>query len=206
MTRRQSLACWGLSYSNMRLSTSPPVPFSFSQWGGRACAFLCLIRLWIKQSIYPRYRCIKVFIPWHLHIHVEPIRFSPRNDTFLCCKWKAVSRSSIIYCSAFDSFAIIQATNKCSFDWHSSCHFPVVTPATVSETTSTPTEPNHDAFFICMSYYTGARLTLMSFSSLPRVRISTWDMSTVSHKSLMMIMGLGPYQHKCTQPIRYTFK
>ena len=56
MTRRQSLACWGSSI----LASSQSVPFSFSQWGGRAYAFRVFSILGLfKQSIYPRYRCIK---------------------------------------------------------------------------------------------------------------------------------------------------
>ena len=159
MTRRQSLACWGLSYSNMRLFTSPPVPFSFSQWGGRAYAFSCLIRFRIEQSILSQ---VQVYKGIHTLASLHPCR----TNTLFPKKWHLPllqmesSESSVRYIlQSIRLILIIQATYKCSFDRLSSCHSSVVSPTTVSETTLA-TESYHDAFLICMSYSTGAGFML----------------------------------------------
>lgn len=133
-----------------------------------------------------------IFIPWDLYIHVEPIRFSPRNDTFPCCKWKAVSRLSIIYCSAFDSLQLSRLPRLPSSAPFTDSHFATFQWSLLQQSQKQylPSPIMMHSSFVCLTLLVSTH-ALTSFSSL-RVRISPWDQSTVSRKSLTMIVDLGP--------------
>lgn len=167
MTRRQSLSCWGLSYSILTCAYPHLHPFHFhfpNEETGHTHFMSYPFWDWTEHLSQ-----VQVYKGIHTLASLHPCR----TNTLFPKKWllpllQLESSESLVryILQSIRLIVIIQATSICSFDWSPSCRFSVVTSTTVSETPTTIEPWYHDAFFICMSYSTIARVMLTSSSSL----------------------------------------